>query len=255
MKKTLVIALCGLFSLFATGLFAQQAQPQRSAALLIGVVDLPRVLQAHPIASDEAPVLRDAFMKEQAEFQRYQQSCQKQADQILQQYKLGTPQYEEALQPIKEGLRQAEIQLQDKQAQVSAQMTQLQYQVYTDVQKALQQVATQKSLLIVFTKIKLDRDGVAEELAALQEADTNQLIAWNHPACDITEDVKTALAQIAGTPKNTASPESPLSNISGQIQAVANQPAENNPQAAAARPTRTTSALRSANAPAAARPR
>jgi len=216
-KKFSFFALLGLLTLSASVLTAQQAQQQR--ALLIGVVDMPAIIQSHPITVDEVPLLRDSFQKERIEAQKYEQSCQKQVDQIKQQFKYGTPQFEEAVRPIKEGLREAEIQLQDKQAEVMAQVSKLQYQVYTDIQKAVQQVAEKKGILIVHTKIKLDREGVAEEVAAVQEADANPTLVWNHPACDITEDVKAALAQIAGTPKSTAG--GALGNITGQLQASA----------------------------------
>lgn len=242
MKKFWLIALAALLIVPTSALLAQQGQTAQRA-LLIGVVDMPGVIQSHPITIDEVPLLRDSFQKDQLEAKKYEQSCQKQVDQIKQQFKYGTPQFEEAVRPIKDGLRQAEIQLQDKQAKVMNQVNQLQYKVYTDIQKAVQQVATEKGILIVHTKIKLDRKGVAEEVAAVQEADANPTLVWNHPACDITEDVKAALVKIAGTPKNTAG--GALGNISGQLQASgptaqpqqqAQQPAQRSALAPANRP-------------------
>ncbi|MBQ6620962.1 MAG: OmpH family outer membrane protein [Thermoguttaceae bacterium] len=247
MKNSVVIALCGVLFCAVSALQAQQpqqAQQSQPRALLIGVVDMPSVLQAHPITVDEMPILRDSFAKERLEAQKYEQTCMKQVEQIKQQYKMGTPQFDEAAKPIREGLRQAEIQLQDRQAEVMNQVNQLQYKIYTDVQKAVQQVAERKGILIVHTKIKLDRKGVAEEVAAVQEADANPTLVWNHPACDITEDVKAALAVIAGTPKGNAANGGALDNISSQAQASAAQPAAAQPAAktaaasAAAQPAR-----------------
>lgn len=229
MRRFSLMAVAAFLIVPASFLMAQQPQAQQRP-LLIGVVDMPSVIQSHPITVDEVPLIRDAFQKDQLEAKKYEQSCQKQVDQIKQQFKYGTPQFEEAVRPIKEGLRKAEIQLQDKQSEVMNQVNQLQYRVYTDIQKAVQQVTTQKGILIVHTKIKLDRNGVAEEVAAVQEADANPTLVWNHPACDITEDVKAALLQITGAPKNTAA--GALGNISGQLQA--SQPTQNQPAAQAA---------------------
>ena len=237
MKKFMVIALCGALFCAVSALQAQQpqqAQQSQPRALLIGVVDMPSVLQSHPITVDEMPILRDSFAKERLEAQKYEQTCMKQVEQIKQQYKMGTPQFDEATKPIREGLRQAEIQLQDRQAEVMNQVNQLQYKIYTDVQKAVQQVAERKGILIVHTKIKLDRKGVAEEVAAVQEADANPTLVWNHPACDITEDVKAALAVIAGTPQGNAATGGALDNISSQAQVNAAQPAAKTAAAAAA---------------------
>lgn len=245
MRRFSLMAVAALLIVPASFLMAQQPQAQQRA-LLIGVVDMPSVIQSHPITIDEVPLIRDAFQKDQLEAKKYEQSCQKQVDQIKQQFKYGTPQFEEAVRPLKEGLRKAEIQLQDKQAEVMNQVNQLQYRVYTDIQKAVQQVATEKGILIVHTKIKLDRNGVAEEVAAVQEADANPTLVWNHPACDITEDVKAALLKITGAPKNTAS--GALGNISGQLQA--SQPTQNQPAAQPAAPA-AQPAQRNALAPAA----
>ena len=215
---------------FAASVSAQQpaSQQPRQQPLWIAVVDMPSVIKAHPVTVDEIPLIQQAFQKDVLEAQKYEQSCQKQVEQIKQQFKYGSPQFEEAVKPIKEGLRQAQVQLQDKQSEVMTEANKLQYKVYSDIQQAVKQVAEQKGIVIVHTKIKLDRQGVAEEVVAVQEADANSMLVWNHPGIDITEDVKKALVQIAGTPKNSAG--GALGNITGQLQA--NAPAAA-PQAAA----------------------
>ena len=220
MKKSYWIPLVSFLSVlaFAASATAQQAQQQSQQPLWIAVVDMPSVIKSHPVTVDEIPLIQQAFQKDVLEAQKYEQSCQKQVEQIKQQYKYGTPQFEEAVKPIKEGLRQAQVQLQDKQAEVMAEANKLQYKVYTDIQTAVQEVAKRKGIVIVHTKIKLDRQGVAEEVVAVQEADANSMLVWNHPGIDITDDVKSELAKIAGSPKNTASGGA-LGNITGRLQA------------------------------------
>lgn len=220
MKKQIALLFVCLFASFAVAAIAeaQQPQAQRQTPLMVAVVDMPSVIKAHPITTDTIPQIQQSFQKEVLEAQKYEQTCQKQVDQIKQEFKYGTPQFEQAVKPIKDGLRQAQVQLQDKQAEVMSQANQLQYKVFTDIQQAVQQVALQKQAIIVLTKIKLERNGVAEEVAAVQEADANALLVWSRPECDITEEVKAALEQIAGVSKTNGGA---LANISGQIQASA----------------------------------
>ena len=184
--------------------FAQQAQqpaanaPAKSPALIVAVVDLPALIKAHPVTADEVPMLQEQFKKEALEAQKTQQNYQKEMEKVTHEYNIGTPQFEEAVRPIKEGMRQLEAQMQDKQAEMQNRLVPLQA-------------------------------GISEELAAVREADANGSLVWNRPECDITEDVKAVLSQIAGTPKGGTQS---LNSLAAQAAGAAQQPAGNQQRAA-----------------------
>lgn len=216
---------------------AQAAAQAKAPAIIVAVVDLPSLIKSHPVTADEVPMLQEQFKKEALEAQKAQQNYQKEMEKITREYNIGTPQFEEAVKPIKEGMRNLEAQMQDKQAEMQNRLVPLQYRVYSDIQKAVEKVAREKRAYIVHAKVSVDRTGISEELAAVREADANGSLVWNRPECDITEDVRAVLAQIAGTPKGgTASLNSLAAQAAGAAQTPAPQrsavPAATQPRAA-----------------------
>ena len=223
--------------------FAQQAQPAAPAqaqpaapaqapakapAIIVAVVDLPSLIKSHPVTADEVPMLQAQVEKERLEAQKAQQNYQKEMEKVTREYNIGTPQFEEAVKPIKEGMRELEAQMQDKQAEMQNRLVSLQYRVCSDIQKAVEKVAREKRAYIVHAKVSVDRTGISEELAAVREADANGSLVWNRPECDITEDVRAALAQIAGTQKGGTDS---LNGLAAQAAGAAQTPA---PQRSAA---------------------
>ena len=109
----------GLFLMLAMALaaFAQQAQPQaapaKSPALIVAVVDLPALIKVHPVTVDEVPMLQEQFKKDALEAQKTQQNYQKEMEKVSREYNIGTPQFEDAVRPIKEGMRNLEAQMQE----------------------------------------------------------------------------------------------------------------------------------------------
>lgn len=198
-----------LFFLLMTPVIADAQQaasqqpnaPQNRPMLVVAVVDLPSLIKAHPVTVDELPMLQEEFKKDALEAQKTQQDYQKEMEKIAREYNIGTPQFEEASRPIKDGMRKLEAEMQDKQAEMQNRLVPLQYKVYSDIQKAVETVAREKRAYIVHAKVKIDRTGVSEEIAAVKEADANGTLVWNRPECDITEDVKNVLGQIAGKAK------------------------------------------------------
>ncbi|MGI5832517.1 MAG: OmpH family outer membrane protein [Thermoguttaceae bacterium] len=213
---------------------AQQAQSQaanaqtKTRALIIAVVDLPSLIKAHPVTTDEVPMLQEQFKKEALEAQKAQQDFQKQMESVTREYNIGTPQFEEAVRPIKEGMRQLEAQMQDKQAEMQNRLVPLQYKVYSDIQEAVKKVAYEKGVIIVHAKVTVDRTGMSEELAAVKEADANGTLVWNRPECDITEDVKATLVQVAGAAKRGSDS---LNSLAAQAADAAKTPAPQRPAA------------------------
>lgn len=232
--------------LFACGLAqAQQApaaaqrRPAQQAALLVGVIDMRAVLQNHPIVADEIPGLGQQLQAMQADLVAKSRDAQKQIEGIQQQYKIGSPEFEERIAPLRQQMREAEAQAQEKQQMLVAERTQMMYRVYKDVQAAVDAVARQRGVIIVHSKIKYSRDAnVSEEVVALEEANQNPIV-WNREECDITEAVKAQLAATVGAPKTqataAASNATPLSNV-GAAAVAAGRPAA--AQNAAAKPVR-----------------
>ncbi|MDO4586173.1 MAG: OmpH family outer membrane protein [Planctomycetia bacterium] len=192
----------------------QQLQQQQRSPLLVAVIDVQSVLQNHPAITDEIPILQQQFQKEVAKASQIEQNCQKNVEKLQTEYKIGSPEYENALRPIRDQLRNLEVELQEKQTGYLNQISKIRYKVFMDVQSAIQEVAVQSGILVVHLKLKMDRTNVSEEVATLQEADNN-VVVWNHPKCDITEMVKNQLAQNVGTPKTKAG--GPLENMAGNI--------------------------------------
>ena len=173
----------------------------KKRAIIVAVVDLPSLIKTHPVTVDEVPMLQEEFKKDAIEAQKKQQDYQKEMEKITKEYNIGTPQFEEAVRPIKDGMRELEAQMQDKQAAMQNRLVPLQYKVYADIQKAVDIVARDRGAVIVHAKVKIDRTGMSEELAAVKEADANGTLVWNREECDITNQVQEVLTKIAGAPK------------------------------------------------------
>lgn len=211
MKKTLLISIVVMvLSLGAIGnnLFAQQQ------SLIVGVINLPEVLQKHPAMVDEMKMLRDSFEKDAKDVVLFRQNLMKKAEELKTAFRIGTDEYEAQLRPIRDQLREVESQLQEKQNKIQGQVNKLQYRAYVDIMKAIEYVAGQRGIVVVHLRLKLDRANISEEVAALQEADANTVV-WARPECDITNDVITVLAQMVGVPKTGAS--GVLSGFSGGL--------------------------------------
>lgn len=195
---------------FVVSLFVMISTVQaQQVSLLIGIVDLPSVLQKHPIIVDQVSLIQQSFQKEKLEFTRFEQECQKRVAALAQEHKIGTPEYEAAISPIREELRQKERGFLEKQQKIQTEATKLQFKAVQDVRTAIESVAVQKGIIAVLQKFKVNRKNVSEEIAALQEMDN--LVVWNRPECEITQDVIAVLAQMVGTPKGN-----PLGAISNQ---------------------------------------
>lgn len=204
---TAVVA-ASLFFVLNSMVSAQQAP------ILVGVLDTMSVIQKHPIVTDQVSLMEQSFQKEVLEFQKFQQAATKKAEEISNTYKIGTAEYDEQLRPLRDQVRNTEIQLQEKQAKLAQELNKLRFKIHSDIQECVQAVCQQKGILIVFTKIKTPRKGISEEMAVVRDADSN-FVMWNRPECDITQDVIAALAQRVGVSKTT--PGGALSNLSGNL--------------------------------------
>ena len=216
MKNFQWIGLTGLvLSLCITG--AVQAQQQQ--ALIVGIVDMGSVLKEHPVMTQQLPQLQQQSQADMLALQKINQDCSKQVAELRDQFKIGSAEFEEHVRPIRERARNAEIDLQEKQQKMEAQLNQLKYAVFKDIQAAVQQVALQKGILIVHARLSMDRTNVSEEVAAVQEADANTVV-WSRPECDITNDVKAVML------KQTSAGNSALNNITSQVAPTAQQQAQ-----------------------------
>lgn len=235
MKKSIWFPLAFIMTFALTApLAAQQAQPP----LWFGVLDMPSIIKVHPITVDSLPLIQQSAQKNALAFEEYKKTYNKQVQQLQQQYKLGTPQFEEAVKPLNDSFRQAQNDAQDQLNKITGEVSKLEYQVYQDIQKAVETVAGQKGIIFVQCKVRMDRQGVTEEVAAVQELMGNMPLVWNRSECDITEDVKATLLQITGPPKTAGA----LNNISGQVSTGVPGAPQSNPAQTAARPTSMTGA-------------
>ncbi len=197
-RLVLTILFCLALPLIANAQQTQTPQQPRRTPLYVGVVDLQELIKAHPITATEVPALQAELQKDKLEADKKQREYEKQMEQVSKEFKYGSPQFEDAVQPIKEGMRTLQNEMQDKLAEMQKRATPLQYQVYSDIQKAVDAVAREKGIVVVHTKLKIDRTGISEEVAAVQEADLNPTLVWNRPECDLTEAVKAKLSEITG---------------------------------------------------------
>ncbi|MDO5567585.1 MAG: OmpH family outer membrane protein, partial [Planctomycetia bacterium] len=165
MKKSMITAFvaASLFFVLNSIVSAQQAP------ILVGVMDTLAVIQKHPIATDQISLVDQSYQKDVLEFKKFQQACAKKAEEINNTYKIGTPEFDEQIRPLRDQLRNAEVQMQEKQAKLSQELNKLQYKVYSDIQEAVQAVCQQKGILIVFSKIKTPRQGVTEDMAMVRD--------------------------------------------------------------------------------------
>ncbi|MBR4752982.1 MAG: OmpH family outer membrane protein [Thermoguttaceae bacterium] len=249
-------SLC-LVSVFAQ---AQQAQPASNAQsarpatknLLVGVVDLRAVLQNHPTIVDEIPALTMQMQEEQVALSKAKDDADKNVARLQKEYNslIGSPEFEDKVGVVRKEFSDAEFKAFEAQKKLVAKRTQLLFKAYEDLQQAIETVAKQNGIIIVHSKVKLavpDNASVSREAVALEEADQNTIV-WNHPACDITEQVKAQLAVIAGTPKQNAESGASLDNLGAQAMSAR---ASAGATSAAKQPTAAPVANRTANTPAA----
>lgn len=201
---------------------APRAAVQPTRNLLIGVIDMRSVLERHPSVADKMPELVKKLQAEEGKLMQARQAADKDLAGIQAEFEVGSPEYTERTRAIREKLTAAGFEAQEVQETLVAERTKILYQAYVDVQDAIKAVAQQNGILIVHSKIKLDAAGkVPEEVAALQEADSNPIV-WNRPECDITDAVIKQLAAKVGEPKTKAAPtQTALSNVGQQAMQAA----------------------------------
>lgn len=232
-----------------------QARPAAQTNLLVGVVDLRSVLQNHPIVVDELPALGLKLQEEQVSLTKARDEADKKVASLQKEYSqmIGTPEFEEKVGVVRKEFSDAEFKAREVQQKLVAQRTQLLFKAYEDLQKAIEDVARQKGILIVHSKIVIavpENATVSKEVVALEEADQNTIV-WNRPECDITEYVKARLTEIAGSPKQKAENGGGLNNLGAQaLSARAQAGAAPGGLSAAVNPNER-SAARTANTPAA----
>ena len=216
---------------------ARQAAPapaQRAAAptanaqaaprnLLVAVIDMRAVLERHPGVADKMPALIERLKAEEQKLMRARQNADKEIAGVQAEFEVGSPEYTDRVNGIRKTLSDATFEAQGAQDGIIAERTKILYQAYVDVQDAIKTVAQANGVLIVHSKIKFEAAGkVPEEVAALQEADSNPIV-WNRPECDITEAVIKQLAAKVGEPKTqTPAAQGALSNLGQQAMQTAN---------------------------------
>ncbi len=249
--RTFFTSLC-CAALCLVGAFAQAQQPQAGSNasqarpatknLLVGVVDLRAILQNHPTIVDEIPAITMQMQEEQAALSKAKDEADRDVANLQKEYNnlIGTPEFEDKVGVVRKAFSDAEYKAVEVQRKLVAKRTQLLFKAYEDLQKAIEIVAKQNGVIIVHSKVKIavpDNANVSREAVALEEADQNTIV-WNHPACDITEQVKAQLAVIAGSPKQGGESGSTLDNLGAKAmsaRANASKPSSQNaPQTASA---------------------
>lgn len=198
------------------------AQPARQAALLVGVIDMRSVLERHPGVADKMPALIERLQNEEKKLMAARQNADKEIAGVQAEFEVGSQEYTDRVNAIRKKLADASFEAQGAQDAIVAERTKILYQAYVDVQDAIKTVALANGILIVHSKIKFEAAGkMPEEVAALQEADSNPIV-WNRPECDITDAVIKQLAAKVGEPTTKAPAQSALSNLGQQAMQTAN---------------------------------
>ena len=220
---------------------ARQAAPapaQRAAAqtaprnLLVAVIDMRAVLESHPGVADQMPALVERLKAEEQKLMQARQAADKEVAGVQAEFEVGSPEYTERVNAIRKKVSDATFEAQGAQDAIISERTKILYQAYVDVQNAIKTVAQANGVLIVHSKIKFDASGkVPEEVAALQEADSNPIV-WNRPECDITEAVIEQLTKNVGKPKTQAPAQGALSNLGQQAMQAAGTGSNAAPRAA-----------------------
>ncbi|MBQ5788985.1 MAG: OmpH family outer membrane protein [Thermoguttaceae bacterium] len=210
---------------------ASQTAPRN---LLVAVIDMRAVLERHPGVADKMPALVERMKAEEQKLMQARQAADKEVAGVQAEFEVGSQEYTDRVNNIRKTLSDATFAAQGAQDAIVAERTKILYQAYVDVQEAIKTVAQANGVLIVHSKIKFDAAGkIPEEVAALQEADSNPIV-WNRPECDITEAVIKQLAAKVGEPKTQAPAQGALSNLGQQaMQAASGAPASAAPRAVA----------------------
>jgi Skp family chaperone for outer membrane proteins len=210
---------------------AQQTAPRN---LLVAVIDMRAVLERHPGVADKMPALVERLKAEEQKLMQARQAADKEIAGVQAEFEVGSQEYTDRVNNIRKNLSDASFEAQGAQDAIIAERTKILYQAYVDVQDAIKTVAQANGVLIVHSKIKFEAAGkVPEEVAALQEADSNPIV-WNRPECDITEAVIKQLAAKIGEPTAKAPAQGALSNLGQQaMQAAGSAPSAGTPRAAA----------------------
>jgi Skp family chaperone for outer membrane proteins len=199
-----------------------QAAPRN---LLVAVIDMRAVLERHPGVADKMPALVERLKAEEQKLMQARQAADKEVAGVQAEFEVGSPEYTDRVNNIRKRVSDATFEAQGAQDAIISERTKILYQAYVDVQDAIKTVAQANGVLIVHSKIKFEAAGkIPEEVATLQEADSNPIV-WNRPECDITEAVIKQLALKVGEPKAKAPAQGALSNLGQQaMQAAAGAP-------------------------------
>lgn len=223
--SALSCALLCLIGGFAQAQQAQQgssSQQARPAAknLLVGVVDLRAVLEIHPTIADEIPAITMQIEEERIALSKAKDDADRRVASLQKEYNnlIGTPEFEDKVSVVRKDFSDAEFKAFEVQKKLVAKRTQLLFKAYEDLQQAIEVVAKQNGIIVVHSKVKIpvpENPRVSREEVALAEADQNTIV-WNHPACDITDQVKAQIVSIAGVPKQSAGAGGSLDNLGAQ---------------------------------------
>lgn len=195
-------------------------QPRRN--LIVAVIDMRSVLERHPGVADKMPALVERLKAEEQKLMKARQEADKEIAGVQAEFEVGSQEYTDRVNAIRKKLADAGFEAQGAQDAIVAERTKILYQAYVDVQDAIKTVAIANGVLIVHSKIKFEAAGkMPEEVAALQEADSNPIV-WNRPECDITDAVIKQLAAKVGEPTTKAPAQGALSNLGQQAMQTAN---------------------------------
>ncbi len=189
--------------------------------LLIGILDIQSVIGKHPLLADNLPVIQKSVKADLIDYNKFKVECQKQANELKQQYKLDSPEYETHMKAIQDQLLQREKGLQEKEIKIRTEIAKIQFKAFSDVKAIIEEVALQKGILAVFMYNKVQNNTVSAETQFIEEMKSN-LVLWYRTECDITAAVTAAMAAKLGLPK-TPEGQGALNGISSQLGAPAPQ--------------------------------
>jgi len=186
---TLIVGVAIVLGIYAVPAVTQQPQQQPAAQLpfYVAVVDVAQLIKQHPVFIERQEALKTQVQQAEAVFQKRQETiANKQKSLEASQYKPGSPEHQRLLDEIANDLADFEKDAKAQQRRFALTNSQIMYDTYQDIKKAIDRYATARNIAQVtdyreFEPNPADPQTVAEDM--------DQRLVWFNSRLNITQAI------------------------------------------------------------------
>lgn len=190
-RAVVVLAICASF-----GLWVRPVSAQTSVALL----DMAVIFENHPVFKSQLTQLKQDADALQASVLQQRQALVKEQENLRLLYQPGSKEFKEKEKELAVKATQLEVDSNDRMRELMTQEAQLHYNVYTEVNRLVDEYCTQFDIRLV---LRFNSAAVQPEKPESVMQQVNSAIVYYNPAKDITPAIVQRVAQVRGAAGNS----------------------------------------------------